>query len=100
MELRGSNAAEGFADLVTGLCPDGALSGALESWLALCGRTRAEPTPAADHFTNATLALFERAVWHRIRSVADKHPDTDEILRLAGRNLAPPAPDFAATADG
>lgn len=64
---------------------DGATPPALEHWRRTVDRlkTSADPTPEARRYYLAAADLFEQAIWHRIRSVADHHPETG-LLSVAG----------------
>jgi 3-(methylthio)propanoyl-CoA dehydrogenase len=82
--LRMPGAVEGFVALIGELDAAGTLSTELADWQALVEATRAAVEPEAQGFAAATFALFERAIWQRIATHADQHPESAEILRLAG----------------
>lgn len=84
--LRDGGGAWEFPDLVGSLAggdPD--TMQALADWTSLARRLSgmSDPCSHARIFTDRTARVFELAVWRRIEEVADAHPDSADLCRLA-----------------
>ncbi len=87
--LRPGAGADAFAGFVTDLSGGSVDEGLLNAWRAQVERLRSadDPTPFAREFYEATAGLFRNAVWRKIASVADRHPEPDRLRELATQVL-------------
>ena len=82
----GADAFEAFVSEVSGGALDQTV---LESWQGVKQKVQMSDNPSAcaREFYEASAALFQGAVWHRIRSIANMHPDAHHVRALAVRAL-------------
>ena len=94
LRRNGGAAATAFADFVRALAPDTPeVTRRLQDWQALRAALLLAPDPAARawDFAQASIGLFDAAVWARMAALAEAAPDPAEIRRLAARRPGPGA---------
>ncbi|WP_444451925.1 acyl-CoA dehydrogenase family protein [Rhodobacter capsulatus] len=85
-----------FAAYVSEIAPETPeLARRLHDWQALRATLLLQPDPAerAWEFAQASIALFEAAVWARMEALAEAAPDPAEIRRLAAQALGRTTPE-------
>lgn len=83
--LRENGGAHEFAELIKELAQDNEqVIDTLGQWQQLVDfLTKArDPLPYAHDFATSSASLFEDAVWHKIASVAEHHPEADKLMAL------------------
>jgi len=93
LRRNGGAAPAAFAAFIAELAPDEPeVARLLSAWQALRAALSVMPDPAerAWEFAQASIGLFEAAVWARMEATAEAAPDPAEIRRLAAQALARP----------
>ena len=84
--LRMGKAADQFEDVILELAGgDARVDASLSNWRDRRAKLERmpDPTPEAHAFYKLTSGLYLRAVWARIAAVADRHRDSQRLVRLA-----------------